>query len=336
MQAKAVVARGPGQAAYRAIDVPEPTADDVVVKVQHSWISNGTESSFIRGERIAGDTPWRPGDPSPFPLVPGYQKVGVVEWVGERVGDIKPGEVVFAATSKVNGMYQSGGGHVSPAVTPRSGIWKIPEGTDPLAVSGLVLVQVGYNCGTRPAIKPGEAAVVIGDGLVGHWSAQTLAHRGARVLLAGKHGYRLEQFACGAGDRRVNITKEDPVAVARAWARDGIQVVVDTVGSVEATVAFYPLMQRGGHIVSAGFHGCRGLIDIQPLRNRELTLHAPSGWMQTRMDATMQLVAEGVLQTTPLITHRFPIQQAAQAYDLILNRRAPYLGVILDWQEEDR
>ena len=39
----------------------------------------------------------------------------------------------------------------------------------------------GYNCGTRAPLAPGEAAVVIGDGLVGHWAAQTLAWCGAAV-----------------------------------------------------------------------------------------------------------------------------------------------------------
>ncbi|MGC4047173.1 MAG: alcohol dehydrogenase catalytic domain-containing protein [Armatimonas sp.] len=68
----------------------------------HSWISNGTEGSFVRGERIAGDTPWKPGDPSPFPHITGYQKVGVLEWVGENVDDLQVGDRVFATVSRVS------------------------------------------------------------------------------------------------------------------------------------------------------------------------------------------------------------------------------------------
>jgi threonine dehydrogenase-like Zn-dependent dehydrogenase len=68
------------------------------------------------------------------------------------------------------------------------------------------------------------------------------------------------------------------------------------------------------------------------MRDRELTLHAPAGWSQARMDATLQLLADGVLTTEHLITHRFPASRAAEAFELILSRSEPFLGVVLDWE----
>jgi 3-hydroxyethyl bacteriochlorophyllide a dehydrogenase len=331
LQATAVVAVSPRVVKVQSIEAPEPGPEEAVIRITHSWISNGTEGSFVRGERIGGDTPRREGDPLPFPIVTGYQKVGIVEQVGAAIGDLRVGEMVFATVSRTPGMYTATGGHISPAVTHRSQIWKLPPGVDPLAVSGLVLTQVGYNCGMRPEIRPGDAAVVIGDGMVGHWAAQTLAHRGARVMMVGRHDERLARYTPGPGDHRVNVRQEDPVGAARDWAPEGLQAVVDTVGSVRDIERFLDQMHRLGHIVSAGFHGTRGLIDIQPLRNREITLHAPAGWTKERMDATLSLVAQGALVTTHLITHHFPVQRAAEAFDLILSRREPVLGVILDW-----
>src|SRR5690349_23341814 len=117
MMALAVVAVKPWQVQFREVEVPDPGPEDVVVRVLHSWISNGTEGSFIRGERIGGDTPRRASDPLPFPHVPGYQKVGTVEWVGGAVDGFRPGERVFASVSRVEGMFYPTGGHVSPAVT---------------------------------------------------------------------------------------------------------------------------------------------------------------------------------------------------------------------------
>jgi hypothetical protein len=64
---------------------------------------------------------------------------------GDNVRDIQVGETAFATISKVNGMFDVNGGHVSPAVTPCSQIWRIPPGVDPVDTSGLVLTQVGYN-----------------------------------------------------------------------------------------------------------------------------------------------------------------------------------------------
>src|SRR5437660_9291913 len=120
MKARAAVAVAPGRVEFREIDAPEPGPEDVVVRVLHSWISNGTEGSFVRGERIAGDTPRSETDPLPFPHVPGYQKVGRVEWVGSDVADVSVGELVFATISKVEGMFYAFAGHVSPAVTHSS------------------------------------------------------------------------------------------------------------------------------------------------------------------------------------------------------------------------
>lgn len=330
MQAQAIVVREPGQVRLEAVTTPEPTADDVVVRVTHSWISPGTEGSFIRGERLDGETARLPSDPLPFPLVPGYQKIGVAEWVGANIHDVAVGDTVFAAMSYVEGMLFGAGGHVSPAVTPRNGIWTLPKDVDPLAFSGLVLTQVGYNCGTRPTVAAGDAAVVIGDGLVGQWAAQTLAQRGAQVLLAGRHATRLAHFSAPGCDT-FNTQHHDLVAEVRAWAADGVQVVVDTVGSLASIDQLLPLLRHDGHLVSAGFYGANSAIAIQRLRPGEITLHAPSGWSTPRMNATRDLIASGALQTLPLITHRFPIAAAAEAFAVALTDRSA-LGVVLDWE----
>lgn len=334
MKAHAVVASAPNVVEFAPISVPEPSEDDVVIRVTHSWISNGTESSFVRGERIRGDTPWREGDPPPFPVVPGYQKIGVVEWVGRNITDISVGETVFATMSKLEGDYlMPFGGHVSPAVTPRSQVWKIPPGVDPVAVSGLVLTQVGYNCGTFTSVDPGDAVVVIGDGMVGHWAAQTLLYRGAKVMMTGKHDERLSLLERNTDDRVVNITREDPLRAVTEWAPNGLRLVVDTAGSVSSLDAFIPLMKRRGDLVSAGFYGTNGYIDIQRMRDSELSLHAPAGWTKEKMDETLDLIARGVIRTTHLITHRLPVTKAAYAFELINGRREHVLGVILDWTE---
>src|SRR5258707_13392081 len=113
MKADGAVSVASWKVEYRKVEVPEPGPEDVVIRLLHSWISNGTESSFVRGERIAGDTPRSESDPLPFPHVPGYQKVGVIEEVGSAVTPFSPGETVFATVSKVSGMFYPSGGHVS-------------------------------------------------------------------------------------------------------------------------------------------------------------------------------------------------------------------------------
>lgn len=326
MKAYAVVFTDKERAAYAEVSVPEPGDDDVVLDLEYSWISTGTESSYFRGERIRGETPYRPGDRYPFPIVAGYQKVGVVRRTGKAVRGIEAGERVFAALSKVSGMFDAYGGHISPAVTPASQIWKLPEGADPLDYCGLVLTQVGYNCGMRPAVEPGERAVVIGDGLVGQWAAQTLLHRGADVVVLGRHDERLAHLPQPI--RGINTRRTEPASVLQDG---GIAVVVDTVGDLDAFRAIQPSMKRDSHFVSAGFMGEQGSIDIQTLRGQEITLHTPSGWTAERMERTIDAIAAGWLRTSPLITHRFPAERAAEAWKLIASQKSACLGVVLQW-----
>lgn len=331
MNAQAVVFTAPNTVTVAAVECPDPGPAEVVVRVTHSWISNGTEGSFLRGERIAGDTPRRPTDPVPFPIVAGYQKVGVVEWVGSEIDDLTAGETVFAALGRVKGMFEAHGGQVSPSVSGRNQIWKLPPGVDPLACAGLVLTQVGYNCGARAPVRIGDGAIVIGDGMVGQWAAQTLAWRGARVLLVGHRDDRLARFAPGPFGAAVNASRRDWIQVARELFPRGAAVAVDTVGSVPALEQLRPLMRQYGHLVSAGFYGTQDQVALQPLRAGELSVDLVSGWSQERMDQTLALVASGHLTTLPLITHRFPVAQAPQAWALIEQRDSPALGVILDW-----
>lgn len=328
MKSQAVVFTGHNQVAFQEVDCPDPGPGDVVVNVTHSWISNGTEGSYLRGERIEGDTPWRPGDPTPFPVAAGYQKVGLVDWVGSDVKDLKPGDSVFVSVSNINNMFEPRGGHVSPSVSGRGAVIKLPPGLDPVAYSGLVLTQVGFNCGERPHIQPNEPAVVVGDGLVGQWAAQMLASRGAEVVLIGRHKDRLAHFSKGETMFEDNGNWTEAI---KEKFPEGIQVGVDTVGSLTVVDQLRDCMKRFAHLVSAGFYGTEDTMALQPPRYKELSIDLVSGATPDRLERTIELVADGTLQTLPLITHRFPVDQAAKAWELIESKKEPVMGVVLEW-----
>jgi 2-desacetyl-2-hydroxyethyl bacteriochlorophyllide A dehydrogenase len=334
MESQAVVFTAKNLVSYERILSPEPGPEDVVVDLHYSWISNGTEGSFLRGERISGDVAWRFGDQAPFPMVAGYQKVGRVRSVGADVTRYKPGDWVFASMSRVTGMFDNQhAGHVSPSVCAQEGLLPLPGGVDPVAFSGLVLTQVGYNCGTRSPILPGQVAVVAGDGLVGQWSGQTLARQGAHVVMLGRHPDRLARFA-GLG-RTILSGSDNGITAFQALGMGPVQVLVETTGRAELLLDYLPLMARGGHMVIAGFYPAAGALDFQLLlqrfRNAEISFDLPSGATGPRLAETLRWVADGRLDTLGLITHRFPVERAAEAWALIESKREPVLGVVLEW-----
>lgn len=332
MRTEAVVFTGPNKVEFDVVECRDPGADDVVVETHFSWISNGTEGSYLRGERTDGDTPYATGDAHPFPVVAGYQRVGVVESVGRNVQAVQPGQAVFATIGHVAGMHHDYGGQLKRSVSPASEVFPIPEGDDPLRYAGLVLAQVGWNAGTRPTVSRGDVAVVVGDGLVGHWTAQTLSSRGAEVVLVGRHDDRLALFADWPNAHVVNERQRSWVDYCKSLAGTRrVRIGVDTVGSLGVMSQLSSNLDRFGDLVSAGFYGPDDAFPLQPARYGEHTIHLVSGWTRDRLEATLQAVASGTLEAESLITHRFDAGDAASAWALIEEKTEPVLGVILDW-----
>jgi 2-desacetyl-2-hydroxyethyl bacteriochlorophyllide A dehydrogenase len=330
-KALAIVNVAPNRVEVQEVGVPDPGPEDVVVLTRHSMISNGTERSVLAGERDYGRVE---GDASapPFPQVGGYQKVGVVESVGRAVRDIAEGDRVFATLGRISLREFPLAGHVSVSVTDQREVLKLPSGLDPVAASGLVLTQVGYNHGTRPPVSGGTRAVVVGDGLVGLWSAETLQARGAAVLLIGRHGERLRHFEPKGESRAVDASTTDVRAAVEAFSPVGAAVVVDTLTTTDALHSSLRLLAHDGHIVAGGYYiKGHNLIDYLELTMREATLYTPGGWTRARLEATLEWVAEGRLRVLDKITHRWPVARAAEAYDLLVRKHEPFLAMVIDW-----
>ena len=329
-RALAIVNVAPHRVELQEVGLPDPRPDEVVVLTRHSLISNGTERSVLAGERGYGRAEGSPDAP-PFPQVGGYQKVGVVEAVGREVRGLAEGEWVFATLGRTALREFPMAGHVGVSLTPQQEVLKLPAGLDPVAASGLVLTQVGYNHGSRPPVAPGTRAIVVGDGLVGLWSAETLRARGAQVLLVGRHDERLRLFAAGGG-RTVNARREDADQTAAEFAPGGAPVVVDTLTTTEALHESLRFLAHDGHLVAGGYY-IQGhhLIDYQQLTAREATLYTPGGWTRARLERTLEWVAEGKLGVLDKITHRWPVAQAVAAYELLVGKREPFLGMVIDW-----
>jgi threonine dehydrogenase-like Zn-dependent dehydrogenase len=172
----------------------------------------------------------------------------------------------------------------------------------------------------------------VGDGLVGQWTGQALANRGAKVIMTGRHEDRLARFRDGGWGEAVKAA-DLGVEEVRALTEDPVSVLVDTVGNAKLFDAYLPHLKHGGTIAAAGFYGLEGFIEIQRYRFREIAFDLVAGITAERIDATIDWVAQGKMDTTSLITHRFPVQQAADAWDLIETKREPVMGVVLQWKE---
>ncbi len=283
----------------------------------------------------------------------GYSSAGIVTGVGEGVVDIAVGDRVACA----------GAGyavHAEVACIPRLLVAKIPEGV-PISFDEAAFTTVGAVAlhGIRTAeVKLGDVVAVIGLGLVGQLTVQLLKTAGCRVFgfdiaadrvdLAIRLGIdagssTLTEFADlvsqntrGFGVDAVLITAEtpssEPVNQAAQVARDrAIVVAVGTVGMELERQRYYE--KELDFRVSRSYGPGRYDVAYEQ-KGRDYPI-GQVRWTETRnMEAFLQFLAEGKLDLKPLITHRFAIDQAKEAYDLISGAtRERSLAVLFTYAE---
>jgi len=330
MQTNAVVFKGVDQIEMLRIEMPPPGPNEVQVKTDYSTISAGTEGWCLQNLFT-----WAP---TPYPVVPGYQRVGTIIAVGPGVHDSKVGERVLATVGCWKGteVKPFWGSHAAVCNTMTHEIYKIPAGCDDVDASAAVTAQVGYNAGYRPMMHTGDWFVVYGDGIIGQFGAQAARSRGAKVVLVGRRPERLQAASKAGIEATVNARSEDVIsAVRRITGRQTVTVVIDTVQTVEAQKQYVNLLENWtGQIVYSGFTPGTCWADMALLQQRQLTCHNVSGWTRDRIDATLALAAAGRLSLRPLLTHFVPSVRGAEMYYVIRRKSEPFVAITLDWTKE--
>src|SRR6267378_740544 len=282
------------------------------------------------------------------PLPVGYCNAGVVVGLGEGVTDFKVGDRVA-----------SNGRHAEMVCVPSNLCAKIPEMVTDEAAAFTVLGAVALQ-GIRLAQPTlGEAFAVIGLGLVGLMTVQLLRAQGCRVLGADFDRNRLalaRQFGADTVDLEMG---GDPVAAAMAFSMergvDGVLIAASTQSSDPVRQAARMCRKRG-RIVLVGVTGLE--LSRADFYEKELTFQVscsygpgrydpeyeekgrdyPLGYVrwteQRNFEAVLEMMAEGRLDVTPLISHRFPIRDAAKAYEAITGD-APALGILIEYPSEE-
>jgi 2-desacetyl-2-hydroxyethyl bacteriochlorophyllide A dehydrogenase len=327
MKTPAVVFMAPGRTELQEIAMPDPREGEVQVQTLRSCVSCGTEGWVLQNLFT-----WQA---TPYPCVPGYQRVGVIRKIGPGVTGWQEGDRVFATIGRWQGtVAPAWGAHLAAGNTSASELYRIPAGVTDTDASAAVVAQVGYNAASRLTLAPGDWVMVYGDGIIGQCAAQAARARGARVILVGHRQERLDLARRHSADHAVD-NRAGPVADVARTLTGGRPVagVLDTVQTESAQREYLPLLAHGqGQVVYCGFTPGKAWADMGLLQQRELTTHFVSGWTRPRMEATLALLAERKLRLEPLVTHAPSFQQAPAMYALVLGRSAPFLGITLNWE----
>lgn len=332
MKTEAIIFEDRNKVNLTQLTLDEMANDDVLIDVEYSFISPGTERWCLQGNMHYGQEA-----DNAFPFVPGYQHVGTIQETGKNVSSVKVGDKVFSSFNRFIDMNHKWGGHSSISLNKEDFVYRLPENIDPLAASALVLAQVGYNGASRPPVTPGDIALVMGDGLIGQFVAQTLRMRGAYVIITGKgDAKRMEyarKFSC---DMTIDTAKQDLKTELSKIAPDGVKIAVEAIGVNNNLILALDLLAYNGHLVLNGFYPHTNTVDLNKFSLKEITIYNPADFRRQRMEATLDLIDKGKLKIAELITHIIKPEDAPQAYnDLLIERKFFSLGIAIDWRNND-
>jgi len=328
---KAQVFYGPGDLRLEDLPVPEPAAGELVVRIEAA-LTCGTDVKVLRR-----------GHPVMIPHVPtvfGHELAGTVARVGRGVSAFNEGDRVVAANSApcgacrwcrmgrqnlcedllfVNGAY---GEYIalpprlvavnvvrlSPSVPARRAAF-----AEPLACALLGI--------ERGRVERGMTIAVIGHGPLGCLLALVAAQRGARALLVGKPGWRLDRVrTLGIAQCLDASHGADLVSLLRETTGGaGVDVAVDATGRPEVWEQAMAAVGRGGTVVFFG--GCAPgttvTVDTRRAHYEELALVGAFHHTPALIRQAVSLLESGSLVPDGLLTHTMGLGQVREALGLM-------------------
>ena len=342
-------------APYRVEVVDEPTPALVPggarVVSAVSGISAGTELTAYRGTNPYLVSSWdpqsrlfhhdRPSPPQPTgPAYPlrgwGYSEVGTVVELAE------PGDGRVRVGDRVWGIW----GHRSEAVLPAVRLrgHRLPEGLDPVVGCFVRVGAIALNAVLAADVGPGDVCVVLGQGVIGLLATSFAVQSGARVVAVESIPARAQR-ALDLGAHEVHAPGPDLADRLRvATAGRGADVAIELSGVYAALQEATRLVGADGRVVAAGFYqGSAADLRLgeEFHHNRIEVVASQIGAVPVRkrgrwdVDRLHQTVVSRLQAAHPdasaLVSHRFGVEDAAQAYRMLDADPGAATQVVLDF-----
>jgi NADPH2:quinone reductase len=314
---RAVICRAWGEVdslRVEEIAPPAPAADEVLIDVR------ATAVNYADSIMVAGRYQTRP----PFPFSPGIETAGIVARCGPAVTRFRAGDRVMATLAY--------GGLAEQAVAKEAETFAIPEGMPFEEAGAFPISYISSHVALRwqGRLEPGETLLVLGSaGGVGLTAVEIGKAMGARVIAGASTAEKLAVASDHGADDLVDYTAEKLTDRVMALTGDkGADVCFDPIGG-ELSDAALSSLGWGGRLLLVGFVGGVQQIPANRLlvKNRSALgcslryyrWHAPDKLLRS-VEELLRWYGEGKLK--PLVTHRLPLEQSAEAIRLLTDRKA--------------
>jgi 3-hydroxyethyl bacteriochlorophyllide a dehydrogenase len=305
----AVVLERPQHLVLSRLPLSEPTDGDVVVDIDWSGISTGTERLLW-----TGNMPPFPG--MGYPLVPGYESVGRISHAG-RASERQVGEQVFVPGARcfgeVRGLF---GGAAAKLVVPGARVTPIDHQIGEQGVL-LALAATAYHAvAAKHAVLPD---LIVGHGVLGRLIARIALVLGAAPVVWERNPGRVD----GAAGYAVIHPDAD--------SRRDYRAIYDVSGDSGLLDTLIARLAPGGEVVLAGFYSESLAFSFPPAFMREARLRVAAEWRPEDLMAAKLLIESGQLSIDGLITHRQQASAAPAAYRTAFSDPS-CLKMVLDWR----
>jgi 3-hydroxyethyl bacteriochlorophyllide a dehydrogenase len=316
----------PNKAEIREYDVPELEDKEILVEIEYAGVSTGTERQIFYGQ----------DDRAVFPVITGYQSVGIVSETKGDCRGIKAGDRVLAGPgAKVPGLNICWGSHVSHAVLNAESVVPCPSGVTPEAGAMAWLAAIGNQGNTKAGVKEGDIVTVVGQGMIGQMAAQVAKVKGAKkVITADTKPFRLELSKKHTADVVVDASKEDIKEVLFAESKEGADVAFEATGIKELVPLCLDLLKPGGTLVYQGWYAGDMVFPFQVPHEKQAKMVFPFAWAGTEAIALVAgWMAEGKMNVEPLITHNISYKEAPKLYPELVSKKAEdVMGIIINFK----
>jgi 3-hydroxyethyl bacteriochlorophyllide a dehydrogenase len=292
------------------VELAAPGEDDLVVDVEWSGISTGTEKLLWSGRM-----PPFPG--MGYPLIPGYECVGRIAAAGRRTTH-RVGERVFVPGARCYPKMRSlFGGAAARVVAPSARVMALGGEIGEHGVLA-ALAATAHHAIAAPGGRLPE--LIVGHGVLGRLLARLT------IALGGDPPRVWER-----NPARLGGAEGYEVCAAEADARSDYRSIYDASGDAGILDALTARLARGGEVTLAGFYAERLSFDFAPAFMRETKLRIAAEWRPLDIAAVDDLLARGRLSLAGLITHRAAAADAAAAYVTAFSD-PNCLKMVLDWR----
>ncbi|HEY6005497.1 MAG TPA: zinc-binding dehydrogenase [Anaeromyxobacter sp.] len=232
---------------------------------------------------------------------------------------------------RANG-FTTDGGLAEYALNHVNTVYRIPDGAS--YEEAVVVMTAGsplFGLQNAGGYFAGETVAVLGPGPVGLMAVQLVKAIGAaRVLLTGTRPSRLALGRELGADVVVESRKTDPVAaVLEATEGKGADLVIDCAGADDTFDQALKMAKAGGKVLLVGFYHGPVTADVAHAIRRNVTIYTERGEGGTSVGRALALLAAGKIRASPLVTHRFPLSQVHEAFEVLEKRIGDPLKVIL-------